>query len=253
MRAATSCKRAGELAQLRLPGRVQAGRARGEQQLGLEHEAVAHDAQVGPVAQGLAQLAEELRAVLLELLHLLGQCQGQLLVQAVDLVLLLVDLGLGRGQQLVEIGDLLLEDLGVLPLLGRGTFGRRQPQPRPWRFAGGLLEGRELLAQPPTPLPGPRPPPRRGDPLGCGLGARSRPPPRGRHLLPQPLGFGLRSASAAASPRAPLSSARPWPSSSPSRAAAAARLARSPRAPAPGPCGHHGPRPAHRTGWRPST
>ena len=44
-----------------------------EQHLGLEHEAVADDADVAAVLQQFAQAAEEVGAIALQLLHLAGQ------------------------------------------------------------------------------------------------------------------------------------------------------------------------------------
>ena len=52
---------------------LQLGLAGAEEHLGLEHEAVADDADVRAVAEDLAQAAEEVRAVARELLHPLGQ------------------------------------------------------------------------------------------------------------------------------------------------------------------------------------
>ena len=66
-------QRGGELVELRLPGRVDAGLAGIEEHLRLEHEAVADDADVGPVAEHLPQAAEELGAVARQLLHLLRE------------------------------------------------------------------------------------------------------------------------------------------------------------------------------------
>ena len=66
-------ERAGQLGQLVAAARLDVGRAAGEQHLRLEHEPVADDPHVLAVAQGPPQLAEELRAVLRQLLDLAGQ------------------------------------------------------------------------------------------------------------------------------------------------------------------------------------
>ena len=64
-------------AELALPG--------GKQHFGLEDEAVADDADVAPVAQGLAQLAEEFRAVARQLLDLAGERLVEALAEIGDL------------------------------------------------------------------------------------------------------------------------------------------------------------------------
>ncbi len=70
--------------------------ARREQHLGLEHETVADDADVLAVAQQLAQAAEEVGAVALQLLHLLGQHHVEAGAEIGDARLALLVLGL-RG------------------------------------------------------------------------------------------------------------------------------------------------------------
>src|SRR4051812_6281521 len=99
-------QRVRELAQLALAFRIERGRARREQQFGLEYEPVADHAQIGAVAQRLAQPPEEFRAVFLQLLDLAYQRLAQLRIQPLNLLLLGVDLGLGGREQLVEPEDL---------------------------------------------------------------------------------------------------------------------------------------------------
>ena len=70
--------------------------ARREQHLGLEHEAVADDADVLAVAQQLAQAAEEVGAVALQLLHLAGQHDVEAGAEIGDARLAVLVLGLGR-------------------------------------------------------------------------------------------------------------------------------------------------------------
>ena len=88
------------------PFRRQLVGARREQHLGFEHEAVADDADVLAVLQELAQAAEEVRAIALQLLHLPGQRRVEARAQILDARLALGVLLLGGLQRLVQGGDL---------------------------------------------------------------------------------------------------------------------------------------------------
>ena len=81
-----------------LPRRRQLGAAHREQHLALEHEPVADDLDPRPVGQHLAQLAEELAAIALQLLHLGRQRHVQLLAEIGDLRVLLLPLRLRRDR-----------------------------------------------------------------------------------------------------------------------------------------------------------
>ena len=90
-------QRAGELVELGAALRAEHRLAGVEEHFGLEHEAVADDADVRPVAEDLAQPAEEVGAIAREFLHPLGQ---------------------RHVEPLAEIGD---PGLGLLVLLLRGV------------------------------------------------------------------------------------------------------------------------------------
>ena len=117
-----------ELRHLLAPRLLESRRTRREQHLGLEHEAVVDDVDAGAVAQDLAQPAEELGTVALQLLDLAGEREVELAAQVRDHHAL--RLGLGRGdieglgeprQLLAQGGDLLVEELDP------GARPRRQP------------------------------------------------------------------------------------------------------------------------------
>ena len=152
-------------------------RAAGEQHLGLEHEPVADDPHVRAVAQGLAQLAEELRAVLRQLLDLARQRDVEPLAEIGDGVALRVDLRLLEVERLVQGRELLAQRrdlLGQHPhLLHRivaRAGGRRRAWPRgpsscaaaprsadrapPARAAPARSSGRRRRAAPPARWPG---------------------------------------------------------------------------------------------------
>ncbi len=109
----------------RPPGSMSAGRGR-EQHLRLEHEAVADDPHVRPVAEQLAQPAEELRAEAAELLDLAGERHVELAAEVGDRDLLLLDLLLLEIERLLERGeldaqrvDLAIEDVDLVQRLAR--------------------------------------------------------------------------------------------------------------------------------------
>ena len=77
-----------------------------EQHLGLEHEAVADDADVGPVAEDLAQPPEEIRAVAGELLHPLRQRDVEPAAEVGDLGLAIPCRALGGRERLLDRGEL---------------------------------------------------------------------------------------------------------------------------------------------------
>ncbi len=66
-------ERGDDRVELLLGGTRQIGAARREQHFGLEHEAVADNPDVGPVAKNLSQTAEELGAITGQFLDLAGQ------------------------------------------------------------------------------------------------------------------------------------------------------------------------------------
>ena len=80
--------------------------AGGEQHLGLEHEAVADDADVLAVAQQLAQAAEEVGAIALQLLHLPGEHDVEAGAEVGNARLALLVLGFRRLQRVVQGRDL---------------------------------------------------------------------------------------------------------------------------------------------------
>ena len=129
-----------QLGELPLARFAELGRAGLEQDLRLEHEAVADDAHVLTVAEHLAQPAEELRTVARQLLHLGGERDVQAPAKVGDLDLLLLVRGLGHLQRGRQIGELLaqrhdlaveqqelrLGRVGQLFLLAHVGFGFRQ-------------------------------------------------------------------------------------------------------------------------------
>ena len=100
-------QRAGQARQLRFASRAQLVRRAREQQARWHHEAVANDLDVLAVAQHFAQAAEELRAVLGQLVHPVGQRQVQLLAEVLDLHVLADVLRLRDFQRLGDIRQLL--------------------------------------------------------------------------------------------------------------------------------------------------
>src|SRR6266849_4491330 len=109
-----------------------------EEQLGLEHEAVAYDPDIGPCPENLPQLAEKVGAIARQFLHALGQRYIEPLAQVGDAGLrLLVALFrrveglLDRRQLAAQRRDLLIEDfdLGQRPrtdaFLGVESAGER--------------------------------------------------------------------------------------------------------------------------------
>ena len=88
------------------PSGVSWSRARREQHLGFEHEAVADDADVLAVLQELAQAAEEVGAVALQLLHLAGERRVEARAEILDARLALGVLLFGGLQRVVEGGNL---------------------------------------------------------------------------------------------------------------------------------------------------
>src|SRR5262245_19787391 len=105
-------------------GLVERGLAGVEEHLRLEHEAIADDADVGPIAENGAQPSEEVGTVPRQLLHALGQSHVQPLPEIGDaalrvLVLLLagVQRRFERGELAAQRRDLLIEhlDLGQRP------------------------------------------------------------------------------------------------------------------------------------------
>ena len=100
-------QRAGELVELGAAlGLVERGLAGIEEHLGLEHEAVADDADVGPVAENGAQPPEEVGAVARQFLHPLRQRHVEPLAEIGDAGLQFLVLLLGRIERLFERGEL---------------------------------------------------------------------------------------------------------------------------------------------------
>ena len=99
----------GDAGELLLAAGLELRRARREQHLRLEDEAVADDLHVALAGQRLAQLAEELGAVARQLLDLAGERAVELLAEIDDLGLLLLGLGVGGVERDVEAGELVLE------------------------------------------------------------------------------------------------------------------------------------------------
>ena len=100
-------------------------RAAGEEHLGLEHEAVADDLDIVAVAEDLAQLAEEVRAVARQFLHALGERHIQPLAEIGDAGLRFpvalfrgVERVFERGDLAAKRGDLLVEQLDLRHRLG---------------------------------------------------------------------------------------------------------------------------------------
>ena len=104
----------GQIGELRLALVVDVGRARGEQQFRLEHEAVALDPDARLVADDLAQPAEEFRARAVELLHLAGQGGVEALAEIGDLNVLIDVFFLAGFERGIELGHLGLERLELL-------------------------------------------------------------------------------------------------------------------------------------------
>ncbi len=104
---------------------AQFGRTGGEQDLRLENEAVADDADAGLIAEHLAQFAEELGAVARQFLDLARQRRVQPVAERNDLRLLLRVLLLRRVQRGIEPRDLLAQHRRLLVQqrqLGAGAF-----------------------------------------------------------------------------------------------------------------------------------
>ena len=115
MRGGDGLEGVGEGGELLLAFRADLRRAGVEQHLRLEDEAVADDLDVGAVAQHLAQLAEELRAIAGELLDLVRQGLVESLAEIDHLDLVGLGLGLRGVQRGDEPGELLAQrqELGV--------------------------------------------------------------------------------------------------------------------------------------------
>ena len=93
-----------------LPRLRQVGAADREQHLALEHEAIARRSGCpGRFASTVAQLAEELAAIALQLLHLRCQRHIQLLAEIGDLGVLLVSLRLRQIERAGDGGELRLQ------------------------------------------------------------------------------------------------------------------------------------------------
>ena len=111
-------------------------RAGVEEHLRLEDEAVADDADVGPVAEDLAKPAEEVRPVARQFLHALGEGNVQPPAEVGDLGLALAVAGLGGAQGILESGDLAAErgDLLIEEFdLGKGALADLGLRPRAGR------------------------------------------------------------------------------------------------------------------------
>ena len=85
-----------------------------EEHFGLEHEAVADDADVRPVAEDVAQLAEKVRAVARQFLHALRQRQVQPLAEIGEAQLRVLVLLLGSAERIFERADLLAQRADLL-------------------------------------------------------------------------------------------------------------------------------------------
>ncbi len=110
-----------------------------EQHFGLEHKAVADDADIGAIADDLAQPAEKLGAVAGQLLHLGGERQIEPASEIGDLGLLVLGLGLGDVERRGNLRELLAQrgdrggqllDLRSAP--PRLSAARRQAPSRPF-------------------------------------------------------------------------------------------------------------------------
>ena len=115
-----SSKRGGEFVEFGAAFRPQHRRAGIEEHLGLEHEAVADDADIRAVAEDFAQLAEEVRAVARQFLHALRQRDVEPLAEIGDAQLRCLFLFLGGAERLFERrdlpaqrADLLIEDFDL--------------------------------------------------------------------------------------------------------------------------------------------
>src|SRR5690606_33378024 len=107
---ALQCKdRAGELAHLLAAGLVDDLGAGREQHFRLEDEAVADDADVLAVGEDLAQAAEEVGAVAVELLHALGERHVQAATEIGDLGVGFAVAGLGDFERRFQRADLLAQ------------------------------------------------------------------------------------------------------------------------------------------------
>ena len=80
----------------------------------MEHEAVADDADVGPVAEDVAQLAEKVGAVARQFLHALRQRQVQPLAEIGEAQLRVLVLLLGSAERIFERADLLAQRADLL-------------------------------------------------------------------------------------------------------------------------------------------
>ena len=80
----------------------------------MEHEAVADDADVGPVAEDVAQLAEKVRAVARQFLHALRQRQVQPLAEIGEAQLRVLVLLLGSAERIFERADLFAQRADLL-------------------------------------------------------------------------------------------------------------------------------------------
>src|SRR5439155_2516592 len=101
-------------------------------------EAIADNADVGPIADDLTQTAEELGAIARQLLHLGGQRQVKPASQLDDLALLVLDLGFGNIESGGDLGELLAQRGKLRAELL--DLGARRP-------AGLLLGGKRRLGR----------------------------------------------------------------------------------------------------------
>ena len=91
-----------ELVELGAPFGTQNSLAGIEEHFGLEDEAVADDADVGTIAENVAQLAEEIRTVARQFLHALCQRDVQTLAEVGDVQLRVLFLLLGDVEHALE-------------------------------------------------------------------------------------------------------------------------------------------------------
>ena len=107
-------QRGRELVELGAAFRPQHRCAAVEEHFGLEHEAVADDADVGAIAEDFAQLAEEVRPVARQFLHALRQRDVQALAEVGDVQLGVLLLLLGSAERLLERADLAAQRADLL-------------------------------------------------------------------------------------------------------------------------------------------
>ena len=107
-------QRGGELVEFGAAFRQQQRLAGVEEHFGLEHEAVADDADVRPVAEDGAQAAEEFRAVARQFLHALRQRDVEPLAEIGDAALRFLVALLGGIERLFERGELAAQRADLL-------------------------------------------------------------------------------------------------------------------------------------------